>query len=51
MNNIPLIFNVIKEILQMTEKASAWRFIAILITIILIFLIWRLPEILAILLN
>lgn len=45
MESIENLFEIIKGILMMTEKLTAWRFVAVLVTIVLCFLVWRMPDI------
>ncbi|WP_167348610.1 hypothetical protein [Gallibacterium genomosp. 3] len=45
MDSIKDISNVFKEIIIMSVKLTAWRFIAILITVVLCFVVWKTPEI------
>lgn len=43
-DNFTSILILIKGVLQMTSKLQAWRFIAILIAVVLSFAVWRAPE-------
>ncbi|WP_314878532.1 hypothetical protein [Haemophilus parahaemolyticus] len=45
MDDFTAILNLIKEIFSMMEALSTWRFLAILVTIVLCFLVWKLPSI------
>ncbi|MEN2881207.1 hypothetical protein GKDKLJBG_00487 [Mannheimia haemolytica] len=51
MEIIAFIVTSIKEIITMFEELSTWRFIAILITIIICFAVWKSPEIVKVLYN
>lgn len=44
MDDFTSILILIKGVLQMTSKLQAWRFIAILIAVVLSFAVWRAPE-------